>query len=507
MLYNFSARKGRIICKPEVPEDKARINTFCIGVSRVQNSDWYSIEDCLINRIALDIQIEIPKPILRFKPAGDLALAKEDKERLKSFQQEDLTRMLQLRAPLDANPMGYGKTVEALVWLKSIYAKKICIICPKLVRYQWSKQCDTWLGVDTCIIAPKALKDAEHLVVITNYEQLINPRVLDAFKGIQWDAVVVDEIHRIRNAKSKTTLAIKQLPGYNKLGLSGTPIMNRPDDLWSICHFLNTWYLGNSYWNFVNNFCEIEETFWGKKIIGLTKDPLKVGLLQTALQYFTIRNPPGAVGVGSAEYSIELEMYPEQQKLYKNLKTLAIAELDKAGITVANGMSQLIKLQQITSNPHLFELEKNVKFEWIKDLLEDNLGEKILVFSRFKTTVNALQEYLKTYGVVVIHGDIKDDEREQAKVQFIANDKVQVITGTIGALGESVDGLHTVCHTVIFIDKMWNPEENNQAIGRVLRYLQECFVNVYTLECINTVDGKVGKVNIEKITDIKKVLT
>ena len=81
-----------------------------------------------------------------------------------------------------------------------------------------------------------------------------------------------------------------------------------------------------------------------------------------------------------------------------------------------------------------------------------------------------------------------------------------MITGTIGALGESVDGLQQASNTLIFLDKMWNPEENNQAIGRLLRWGQERLVNVYTLECEGTIDRKVGKVNVSKLEDIRAVL-
>ena len=199
-------------------------------------------------------------------------------------------------------------------------------------------------------------------------------------------------------------------------------------------------------------------------------------------------------------------MYPKQKKLYNDIKQLAVEALSANNVSIANGMSQLIHLQQVTSNPGLFDIDKNIKFEWIKDLLDDNSDLKILVFSRFRQTILALNEYLNSYGIATIHGGIKNEERESEKIKFISNENVRIMSGTIGALGESVDGLQYVCHTVIFIDKMWNPEENNQAIGRVLRNSQEMFVNVYTLVCEKTVDEKVGRVNLKKIEDIRSVL-
>ena len=513
MIYDFKSRKNRILCIPETSDETRHIRNMCINVSRQKNTerDTYSIEDCLVNRISLGLNLNMPQAINKYR-LGANAAAISSENRLKPFQQEDLNFSLQLRAVLNANPMGYGKTVEGLSYARALDTRRLLILCPKSVCKQWLNMCQVWFpelySEAKILIAPRNLGYGTKfpIIVITNYEQLLNAKVHESLRSIQWDCIIADEVHRLRNPKAKSTIAAKSLPCYNKIGLSGTPILNHPDNLWSICHFLNPWYFGSSYWGFVNMFCEVEETFWGKKIKGLTRDPDKQWLLRETLSKFTIRNPAGAVGVGVAENDVTLEMYPKQKKLYNDIKQLAVEALSANNVSIANGMSQLIHLQQVTSNPGLFDIDKNIKFEWIKDLLDDNSDLKILVFSRFRQTILALNEYLNSYGIATIHGGIKNEERESEKIKFISNENIRIMSGTIGALGESVDGLQYVCHTVIFIDKMWNPEENNQAIGRVLRNSQEMFVNVYTLVCEKTVDEKVGRVNLKKIEDIRSVL-
>ena len=510
MRIDSRSRKGRLLCLPENPVEVTTLREYCINYTRVKDNSWWSLEDCLINRVSLQMPVNKRPPICR-DPIKIIEGPKREKDVLKPYQQEDLSFMLQHRAVLNANPMGYGKTVEALEYLKFISAKKVLICCPKNIRLQWHKMFKIWypdLLVDApVLISPKLVPfNPNELVVITNYEQLINSYVLDNLRSVQWDCIVCDEIHRIRNPKAKVTSALRSLPAFNKVGLSGTPIMNKPDDLWSIGYFLDPWYVGKSYWGFVYMFCEVEDTFWGKKILGLTRNKRKQQLLRDVLSYFVVRNPPGAVGVGLSENSVSLQMYPKQARLYKEVQKLAVDVLASKGITVANGMSQLVKLQQITSNPGMFDIDHNIKFEWIKDLLNDNADCKIVVFSRFRQTILALNEYLKDYGVVTIHGQLDSIERDKSKETFINESSCRVITGTIGALGESVDGLQQVSNTLIFLDKMWNPEENNQAIGRLLRWGQERLVNVYTLECEGTIDGKVGKVNVSKLEDIRAVL-
>lgn len=510
MIYDFGARKNRIICKVETAEDRHILSNLCLGVQPVKGvPNTFSVEDSLLNRVALSVPYKLPKPY------GAKPLSEDSINRLKPYQLHDVNFLLQLSAGMNGNPMGYGKTVEALVWAKHLCPKTILIICPKTIKKQWSVQAQQWveLSEDEVQISPKVLNrknlnEGKRLCVITNYEQLISQPRLEAYKGIVWDVLIVDEVHRIRNAHSKTTIVIKALPSRNRMGLSGTLILDRPDDLWSSYHFLNPWYLGNSYWQFTYRFCTIEHTFWGDKPSGATKNPEKLQLLRDVLKLITVKNPKGIIGNGCTEENITLQMYPKQEKLYKQIKRLAVEELRKAHITIANGMSQLIKLQQVTTNPGVFGEAtdgKNIKFDWLKDFMEDHPDTKILVFSIFREAVIALEKQLDG-KCVTIHGLKNEKEREDAKNAFIGSSDVKVLAGTLGALGESVDGLQKVCNTVVFLDKKWNPEENNQAIGRVYRFAQEKHVMVYTLVCEKTIDEKVGKTNVKKLEDIVAIL-
>lgn len=516
MKMDFGSRKNRILCTVESSQDSWVLSNLCLGVQTVKNSQGkvFSVEDSLLNRVALGAPYKLQKPI---SSAPSIELSESSKNLLKPYQLHDVNFLLQLNAGMNGNPMGYGKTVEALVWANQLQPRTILIICPKTIKAQWAAQVRKWTDFqdDDIQISPKVLNTKRvrsgegKLCVITNYEQLVSKTRQEAFKNIMWDVLIVDEVHRIRNAHSKTTLAIKSLPSKNRMGLSGTLILDRPDDLWSSYHFLNPWYLGSSYWQFTMKYCTIEHTFWGDKPIGVTKSPERLQLLKTVLQMITVKNPKGIIGNGCTEEPIVLQMYPQQQRLYSKIKKLAVDELQKDNISVANGMSQLIKLQQVTTNPGVFGEAtdgKNIKFDWLQDFMDDNPSTKILVFSIFREAIIALEQLLGEDKCVTIHGLKNEQEREEAKHAFITRPEVQVLAGTIGALGESVDGLQQVCNTVVFFDKKWNPEENNQAIGRVYRFAQKSHVMVYTLVCEGTVDVKVGKANVKKLEDIVAIL-
>ena len=145
---------------------------------------------------------------------------------------------------------------------------------------------------------------------IINYELLRNhtSELMKIFRSTKWDAIVCDEAHRIKNRKAKQTIGIKLLKTSYKFALTGTPIQNKPDDLWSILNWLNPFYSGESYWQFVNKFCEIEETYFGNQIIGLTRDTDSQQILQNILNEIMIRTVNDDSLPDQIDIPIEIEM-------------------------------------------------------------------------------------------------------------------------------------------------------------------------------------------------------
>lgn len=484
--------------EPETPEEKSLARQVLLGVN--DKADVWSIADCLLNRVALESCFGIPETR---QPSTAATEALKLDPRLIPYQISDVEKMFPYQYVLDANPMGYGKTVEALQWCKAKGYRKILILCPKSIRTQWKHAIADWYDPKlTVSITPKTIQTD---IVITNYEQLIRSQM---YFGITWDCVVADEVHRVRNTDSQTSAAARRLRSKARIGLTGTPIMSRPDDLWGICLFIHPSYLGTSYWNFVNAYCKIEENFWGKKITGAVDDPVRKDILKKTLDIFWVRNPQNIFGQGFAQNDVILDMYPAQAKIYKDIRRLAIDELDKIGVNITNGMSQMMHLQRVTTIPGAFEGYKggNIKFEWIKDLLTDNPELKICVFSKFRQAIVALQQYLGIDQCVTIHGEVKNIDRDKAIKDFTTKESIRTIAGTIGAMSEGIDGLQTVAHTVIFLDSAWNPEENNQAIARLARMGQNLRVNVYMLYCDGTVDQYAGKVALNKMETIKELI-
>lgn len=466
-----------------------------------------TIEDNLVNRILLNEDLGLGQPTERNADA-----IRRD-SRLEEYQIRDINKMISLKSCLNRNPMGLGKTVEAITTARLLRAHSVLIVVPKIVAGQWRDQIKVWWperADDVFIYGAKDAKKrkvAPGSIVIINYEKLVNESNLNKFRQFSWNVLIADEAHKIKNHRSKRTIALKSVPAVRKYALTGTPILNKPDDLWSILHFLDVRYSGNSYWNFVNYFCEVEEGFWGRKIVGLTKLPNKIDTLKTLLDAISVYNTLD-VAQGKTVETVRLEMTSSQRKLYKDMKDLVLEELPE-NAQIANGAVMTIRVVQATSWPGLFlgPEEPGPKFEWIAAMCEDNPDEKFVVFSRFEQTARALGEFLKTRDIksVQLTGRVKDVDKEVNKKQFIEGD-ARVLIGTIGAMGQGTDGLQYASHTAIFIDRDWSPEIMKQCEDRLNRRGQKFKVNIYILECEKSFDQYVGKVNQHKADDIREAL-
>ena len=481
------------------PEDDLNIKHL-INAREIAKSDWYIVENCLINRLILGIE---PSENV----AGDLVFP----DNLKDYQIQDVQKMITNRNVCNFNRMGYGKTVEAARAMRELKVQNGVIVAPKPVLLQWVDQIKTWYPemrdrVD--IYSGKWVPKPDRIVVV-NYDKLIQETTLQKFKRFRWDVVIADEAHRIKNRKSKRSIAVKSIPRNRSWALTGTPITRLADDMWSILNFLGQDYSGKSYWNFVYYFCDVEDGFFGQVIKGLTSNEQRLAVWKQLMDRVAIINPDLGLTPGKEYETIKLQMSKKQKELYNKTKNLILDELPE-DMTIANGAVLVTRLLQVTSNPSMWiQNEWGPKFEYIRDLLKDNPEMKLVVFSKFERTCDALQKYLKSNNICAVQftGKLDSVTRFENKTRFINHSEVRAIVGTIGAMGEGVDGLQDVANTIVFVDRDWSPESVKQAEDRLNRFGQKHLVVVKFLECDKTFDQKVTSVNLKKSADIRRALT
>jgi SNF2 family DNA or RNA helicase len=485
--------QDRIIIIADTPDEKQKLREFGFLEKAVGR---FSCEDSLVNRLLLDWKPwELERTSYWYLPENYVSPLRE-------YQRKDVARMLCWKSLINANDMGLGKTIETIYYCKIAEFKKILIICPKAVIAHWVEQFQKW-GPEF-VVTTEPIDYREANVLIVNYEKVYH---VEQFQGVLWDLVVCDEAHRIKNHKSQIGKIIHKIPSQNRLALTGTPITNLVDDMFNILFWVDKRSVGGGYWHFVDLFCHIPFNPFGKVIEGLTKNKERVKLLQRILASYVIRSTKEEVlpdlpkkGV----YDITLSFDKKQRELYDDVKKLVFEKLP-ARCTISNAAIHLLRLIQVTSNPQIFKSDcTNPKFEYIRQKLDDNPEKSFVVFSQFAETVRSFAKFL-TSDAVLITGSESIEERTDAVAQFRSK-KVRVIVGTIGAMGQGIDGLQDVCSTVFFIDPSWSPQINQQAEDRVYRFGQSLPVDVYYLRLEKSVDQIIGKRLEEKEMDVRELL-
>ena len=290
--------------------------------------------------------------------------------------------------------------------------------------------------------------------------------------------------------------------------MTGSPIPNYPQELWSLLNFLYPKRF-HSYWQFIERFCVQESVPYSP--VSIIVDVKNTPSLKYILDSIMIRRNKEELlkDLPEKRYkTIELEITGKQKELYDKMEKEMFFELENGEtVEAAIPLTKLIRLRQLTLSPGIFGVDcLGIKTQTILDILEDN-DEKIVLFSISKKYINFLSEVLtknKYTDFVKVTGDVSLPDREKAIEKFNTNPKTKLFLATIQTMGEGTN--LQVASTLIFADKSWVPTINEQAENRIYRFGQKNKTLIISLFCKNTVDSAVEKALQSKNKIINKIM-
>jgi SNF2 family DNA or RNA helicase len=464
---------------------------------------------------------------------------------LHGFQLEDVDKIERAGCGAIASEMGTGKTHEAIElderWWKR-GAGPTLVVAPLNTHGHWQAKYGVQKpDVDVVRIDRKnrgafleAIRKRRGDVFVCHWDVL---RLMPELRGVPWNLVVADEIHRASNRKNQQTQALRKLRSAHRLGMSGSMSADRPDGLWSPLNFLWPTYF-TSYWKFVEHYCEVDASDGYRKIVGAKN----VESLHAEISKFWVRHlkrerccPHHPEGVmpwlpEQPNYNvIDVDLNEKQRRIYEQMRKQMVAWVGEhesdplvAGVVVA----QLARLSQIAlatpaisteprrrqdgsiEHVQVVNLElPSSKLEALGELVKDNGNKQFVVFSASKKILYLGQKYLGERGIgsYVLSGDTPEGQREGMVSRFV-DGGAQVFFLSIAAAGEGIDGLQYATEQGVFLDRHWAAWRNRQAEDRLDRPGQKAQVQITDIMARDTIDqGRQEKI-IQKWSDVRAIL-
>lgn len=421
-----------------------------------------------------------------------------------------------------------GKTkqiIDIAVARKVMYGYRFClIVCGvNTLKWNWVNEIHTHSKEDAYILGQRRkgtkirigstkdkledlklmydIKEPHPYFIITNVESFRDKNIADTISDLCKKGIIgmcaADEMHKMKNPTAQQTKGfLKCLPDC-RIGMTGTPLMNSPMDLYVILKWLG--YESHAFYSFKQHYC-VMGGYGGYEIVGYKNlDQLTAQVREIMLRRLKseVLDLPEKIYVDDV-----VEMDGKQAVMYKEVEAGLKADYINGDIDLTNPLSALIRLRQTTGYPGILSetITESAKLDRMEELVENctSNDEKVLIFSNWTQMTDAICNKLKSEGhkVGVITGETPDSLRQEIVDVFQNSSDLSVLVGTIGAMGTGLT--LTAATTVIFLDEPWNKALFDQAVDRAHRIGQKNNITIYSIMCKDTIDERIHNLIYKK---------
>ncbi|MEG4491426.1 DEAD/DEAH box helicase [Microcoleus sp. D3_18_C4] len=414
-----------------------------------------------------------------------------------------------------ADDMGLGKSIELITFLLHLQEQNALeaptlLVCPTSLLGNWEREVKKFGPTLKVLVhhGDKRAKGKAFATAIKGKDLIITSYALvfrDAkeFQGIKWQGLVLDEAQNIKNSEAKQSQAVRQIEASFRIALTGTPVENRLQELWSILEFLNPGYLGPRNF-FQRRFAIPIEKYGDRESLQTLRSlvrPFILRRLKTDKEI--IQDLPE-----KQEMTVFCGLAGQQAVLYQKIVEESIAELESAEGIQRRGMilALLVKLKQLCNHPALVKAEakpkefeiksqESGKLQRLVEMLEEVLaeGDRALIFTQFAEWGKLLKPHLEKHlgrEILFLYGGIRQQQREEMIDRFQHDPQgppIMILSLKAGGTGLNLTRATHVFH----YDRWWNPAVENQATDRVFRIGQTRNVQVHKFVCTGTLEEKI----------------
>ncbi len=432
-----------------------------------------------------------------FDAIPKVALPADVTATLRPYQQTGVDWIVWLRSigmgGVLADDMGLGKTVQTLAAMRVVLGDgpargKALVVAPTSVLRNWAAEATKFVpSLKVCVYhGPKRVLDPTADLVVTTYALLRLD--LERLKATEWSLVVLDEAQAIKNPDSQVAHAARALPATQRLALTGTPVENRLEELWSAFHFVSPGLLGGRR--------EFRDRFGGPIENG---DRRAQQALRRRIRPFVLRRLKSEVAKDlppRTDVVLRCALSDEERSIYESVRALARA--DVARLLAQNGMLQvlevLLRMRQAACHTGLLPgktAPSSSKLDLLLETLDEVLaeGHKALVFSQWTSMLDLVEPALRARGIGWTRLDGSTIDRAGVVAKFSAEDGPPVFLLSLKAGGTGLN--LTAADYVFHLDPWWNPAVEDQATDRAHRIGQERPVVSCRLIAEDTVEERI----------------
>ena len=446
------------------------------------------------------------------------------KNQLRPYQQQDVAYLSILPSAAILNQPRTGKTPTLIETLKQKQTTKNAIIAPASLTQNWKKEIERWHPEATIFIYTGT--PARRKIALDEFKKQDTPsylivskdtakRDLEQLEQAQFDTLTIDEAHYLRNTDTAQSKAIYSLGkrAKHRYALTGTPTVKHPSDIFGILKFLYPEKF-SSKWQFIERYFNVINGYFGREI-GTIRPNREAELKDfiDAMSTQRLRKDVMQWLPDKTRHTHTLTIEGKQEKLYKQMAEDFIAKLEESDqeIDAQNILAQLTRLRQIALDPRLLGFDApSAKTMALLEAIENGTyteqNEPIIIMSMFTSYLKLIAPQIEKMGKTVgtITGDMTATQKQQTADLF-QQGKIDVLLCNIisAGTGFTLDK----GEVIIFLDKHWNPSENEQAEDRITPTKQENIHKhtIVSFVCENTIEKHIENILMNK-QDLTKII-